>query len=153
MQQGELILRNTARDEGYWVGMLLVTAVVWSLLEKSATEDALAGVTCVLIAAAVLIRVTLLRNWHIYTVAWTLDDEKLTVGERVLPLDGIDSVGLKNGTFTKGSLYLIIKGRRTMRLAALVRGKERAKSIQSIREMGWALKQTIDRLDGNECQP
>ena len=90
MQQGELILRNTARDEGYWVGMLLVTAVVWSLLEKSATEDVLAGVTCVLIAAAVLIRVTLLRNWHIYTVAWTLDDEYLTVGERVLPLDGID---------------------------------------------------------------
>ena len=56
----------------------------------------------------------------------------------------------ENGTFTKGSLYLIIKGRQTMRLAALVRGKERDASILSIREMGWALKQTIDRLDGAE---
>lgn len=150
MQQGNLILRNTARDEGYWVGVLLATAVLWSILEKSATEDALAGATCLLIVAAIVLRLTLLRRWHIYTVAWTLDDEKLTVGTRVVPLSDIDSVGLKSGTFTKGSLYLIIKGRQTMRLAALVRGKERDASILSIREMGWALKQTIDRLDGAE---
>lgn len=150
MQQGNLILRNAARDEGYWVGVLLATAVVWSILEKSTTEDALAGATCLLIAAAIILRLTLLRRWHIYTADWTLDDEKLTVGTRVVPLEDIDSVGLKNGTFTKGSLYLIIKGRQTMRLAALVRGKERDASILSIREMGWALKQTIDRLDGAE---
>lgn len=150
MQQGNLILRNAARDEGYWVGVLLATAVVWSILEKSTTEDALAGATCLLIAAAIILRLTLLRRWHIYTADWTLDDEKLTVGTRVVPLEDIDSVGLKNGTFTKGSLYLIIKGRQTMRLAALVRGKERDASIRSIREMGWALKQTIDRLDGAE---
>ncbi|RHR10794.1 hypothetical protein DWX58_05290 [Pseudoflavonifractor sp. AF19-9AC] len=150
MQQGNLILRNAARDEGYWVGVLLATAVVWSILEKSTTEDALAGATCLLIAAAIILRLTLLRRWHIYTADWTLDDEKLTVGTRVVPLEDIDSVGLKNGTFTKGSLYLIIKGRQTMRLAALVRGKERDASIRSIREMGWALKQTIERLDGTE---
>lgn len=150
MQQGNLILRNAARDEGYWVGVLLATAVLWSILEKSATEDALAGATCLLIVAAIVLRLTLLRRWHIYAVAWTLDDEKLTVGTRVVPLSDIDSVGLKNGTFTKGSLYLIIKGRQTMRLAALVRGKERDASVLSIREMGWALKQTIDRLDGAE---
>ena len=150
MQQGNLILRNAARDEGYWVGVLLATAVLWSILEKSATEDALAGATCLLIVAAIVLRLTLLRRWHIYTVAWTLDDEKLTVGTRVVPLEDIDSVGLKNGTFTKGSLYLIIKGRQTMRLAALVRGKERDASVLSIREMGWALKQTIERLDGTE---
>ena len=150
MQQGNLILRNAARDEGYWVGVLLATAVVWSILEKSTTEDALAGATCLLIAAAIILRLTLLRRWHIYTADWTLDDEKLTVGTRVVPLEDIDSVGLKNGTFTKGSLYLIIKGRQTMRLAALVRGKERDASIRSIREMGWELKQTIERLDGTE---
>ena len=150
MQQGNLILRNAARDEGYWVGVLLATAVVWSILEKSTTEDALAGATCLLIAAAIILRLTLLRRWHIYTADWTLDDEKLTVGTRVVPLEDIDSVGLKNGTFTKGSLYLIIKGRQTMRLAALVRGKERDASIRSIREMGWALKETIDRLDRAE---
>lgn len=144
------MLRNPAKDEGYWVALLLVTGGLWAGLEKALPQEVLVILTCVLVAVGVGLRLTLLRRWHIYTVAWTLDDEKLTVGTRVVPLSDIDSVGLKNGTFTKGSLYLIIKGRQTMRLAALVRGKERDASVLSIREMGWALKQTIDRLDGAE---
>ena len=148
MQQGELILRNTGRDEGYWVALLLITGGLWTVLEKSLTQDALVWMVCGLVLAAVVLRLTVLRSWHHYTLPWTLDDEKLTVGDRVVPLREIDSVGLKSGTFTKGSLYLIIRGRRTLRLAALVQGRDRARSVESIRAMGYALKQTIERLDG-----
>lgn len=150
MQQGELILRNPGKDEGYWIVVLLVTGALWTILEPTVTQDMLAAVTCGVIAVAVVLRLTVLRSWHRYTTPWTLDDEKLTVGSRVVPIRDIDSVGLKEGTFIKGSLYLVIKGRQTLRLAALVRGKERAQSIESIRAMGWALKQTIDRLDQAE---
>lgn len=147
MQQGELLLRNPAKDEGYWVAVLLVTAGLWSVLEERFTQDILAVITCVLVAAAVALRLTVLRGWHCHTLPWTLDDEKLTVGDRVVPLRDIDSVGLKKGFLVKGSLYLIIRGRQTLRLAALVRGRDQVRSVESIRTMGYALKQTIDRLD------
>ena len=150
MQQGELILRNPAKDEGYWVVILLVSGAMWSVLDQRLPQDTLVILTCVLVAAAAALRLTVLRSWHLHTLPWTLDDEKLTVGHRVVPLRDIDSVGLKKGTLVKGSLYLIIKGRQTMRLAALVRGRDQARSVESIRTMGYALKQTIERLDGED---
>ena len=148
MQQGEVILRNTGRDEGFWVGVLAVTAGMWYLLEGRLTQDSLAMLALGLVLAAAVLRLTVLSRWHVYTQNWTLDDEKLTLGDRVILLGDIDSVGLKQGHFTKGSLFLIIRGRETLRLAALVRGKERAQSVESIRALGWAVKQTIERLDG-----
>lgn len=147
MQQGELILRNPAKDEGYWIAVLLVTGALWAGLEERLTQDTLGIITCVLVAAAIALRLTVLRSWHRHTLPWTLDDEKLTVGSRVVPLRDIDSVGLKKGFLVKGSLYLIIRGRQTLRLAALVRGRDQVRSVESIRTMGYALKQTIDRLD------
>lgn len=148
MQQGELLLRNPAKDEGYWVVILLVSGAMWSVLDQRLTQDTLVILTCVLVAAAAALRLTVLRGWHLHTLPWTLDDEKLTVGDRVVPLRDIDSVGLKKGTLVKDSLYLIIRGRQTMRLAALVRGRDQSRSVESIRAMGYALKQTIERLDG-----
>lgn len=144
------MLRNPIKDEGYWVVVLVLTAAPWALLEKTLTEDTLTIVSCVLALAGIALRLILLRNWHLYTLPWTLDDEKLTLGDRVVPLSDIDSVGLKKGFLTKGSLYLIIRGRNTIRLAALIRGKDQARSAEGIREMGWALKETIDRLDRAE---
>ena len=150
MQQGELILRNAGRDEGYWVALLLITGGLWSVLENKLTEDTLVILVCGVVAVGIALRLALLRTWHLYTLPWTLDEEKLTLGDRVVPLSDIDSVGLKKGFLVKGSLYLIIRGRHTIRLAALVRGKDRARSAESIREMGWALKQSIERVDGAE---
>ena len=147
MQQGELILRNPAKDEGYWVALLLLTGALWAGLEKSLPQEVLVVLTCVLVVG---LRLTVLGSWHRHTLPWTLDEEKLTLGERVIPLSDIDSVGLKKGSLTKGSLYLIIRGRQTLRLAALVRGKGRDASVLSIRELGYALKETIERLDGME---
>ena len=144
MQQGEVILRNTGRDEGFWVGVLMVTAGIWYLLEGRLTQDSLAMLALGLVLAAAVLRLTVLSRWHVYTQKWTLDDEKLTLGDRVLPLGDIDSVGLKKGHFTKGSLFLVIQGRETLRLAALVRGKERARSVESIRALGWAVKQAVE---------
>lgn len=144
------MLRNSIKDEGYWVVLLLLTAAPWVLLEKTLTEDTLTTVSCVLALAGVALRLTVLRRWHLYNLAWTLDGEQLTLGDRVIPLSDIDSVGLKKGFLTKGSLYLVIRGRQTVRLAALIRGANQARSVQSIRELGWALKQTTDRLDGTE---
>lgn len=150
MQQGELILRNPGRDEGYWMALLLLTGGLWVALEQKVTQDVLLTITCVLLVAAAVLRLTVLRRWHLYTLPWTLNDERLTLGDREIPLKEIDSVGLKTGMVIKGSLFLIIKGRQTIRLAALVRGRDQKKSEVSIREMGWALKQTIDRLDGKD---
>lgn len=144
------MLRNPAKDEGYWVALLLVTGGLWAGLEKALPQEVLVILSCVLVAVGVGLRLTVLRSWHRHTLPWTLDEEKLTLGDRVIPLSDIDSVGLKKGSLTKGSLYLIIRGRQTLRLAALVRGKERDASIQSIRELGYALKETIERVDGTD---
>ena len=73
MQQGELILRNTGRDEGYWVALLLITGGLWTVLEKSLTQDALVWMVCGLVLAAVVLRLTVLRSWHHYTLHWTRD--------------------------------------------------------------------------------
>ena len=150
MQQGELILRNPGKDEGYWVAVLLLSGGLWTVLEERLTQDGLVAATCALVAVAAVVRLTVLRRWHIYTVPWSVDDEKLTVGSRVVPLRDIDSVGMKKGMLVKDSHYLIIKGRQTLRLSALVRGRQREQSIQGLRDVGYALKRTIERLDGTE---
>lgn len=148
MQQGELILRDPAKDEGYWVVVLLLTGGLWAGLEKSLPQEVLGIITALLVLAAVALRLTVLGRWHLHSIPWTLDREKLTLGDRVVPLSDIDSVGLKKGFLVKGSLYLIIRGRHTLRLAARIRGRDQARSVQSLRELGYALKQTIEELDG-----
>ena len=150
MQQGELILRSPLRDEGYWAALLLFTGGLWVALEKVLTQDALTSLTCGLLLAGALLRLTVLRRWHIYTAPWTLSPEKLTVGSKTLLLKDAESVKLEPGTFVRGSLYLVIKGRPTLRLAALVRGKGKDRSIQSIRELGWAVKQAMESPQGNQ---
>ena len=50
------MLRNSIKDEGYWVVLLLLTAAPWVLLEKTLTEDTLTTVSCVLALAGVALR-------------------------------------------------------------------------------------------------
>lgn len=75
------MLRNPAKDEGYWVALLLVTGGLWAGLEKALPQEVLVILTCVLVAVGVGLRLTVLGSWHRHTLPWTLDEEKLTLGD------------------------------------------------------------------------
>ena len=105
---------------------------------------------CVLVLAAVALRLTALRRWHRHTLPWTLDGERLTVGDETLPLEEIRAVRLKKGVLIPGSLCLIVRGEQVLRLYALARGGEQARSVQSLRELGWALTEAVEGRSGGK---
>ena len=149
MRRGEVILRSPLRDDGYWALVLLATVGMWLGLEKAGLprEIPMAAASVLVLAAAAL-RLTALRRWHRYNLPWSLDDETLTVGDRAMPVEEIRSVRLKKGMLIPGSLHLVIRGEQVLRLSALARGMEQARSVQSLRELGWAVQEAVEGRSG-----
>lgn len=149
MRQGELILRDPLRDDGYWALLLLAVVGLWLGLERAGLPREIPmAAACVLVLAAVALRLTALQDWHRRTLPWTLDGERLTVGDKTLPLGEIRAVRLKKGMLIPGSLHLIIRGEQVLRLYALARGVEQARSVQSLRELGWAVQEAVEGRRG-----
>ena len=139
MKQGQIMIRSVLRDDGYGVAVVAAVALLWLGTERMLTQSAQELLCLAFIGAALVLRMTALRRWHIRVLPWTLDGEKLTVGDKTIPLAGIRSVRLERATFVRGSYTLAIRSERTLRLCSLARGSDYETSVKSLQELGNAL--------------
>ena len=106
-----------------------------------------AGVLATL-AVLVAVRVTLLKNWNVRRVAWTMDDRALELDGRTILIGDIQSAFLRQHTVTRGVWTLTIWTKTPLRLAGVAVGPQRLASLHSLRQLSAAL----DRARGVEPQ-
>ena len=74
MHHGELILRQPRKDELYWICTFVVSLIPWGLSRAYLTQETVTAGVLATLAVLVAVRVTLLKNWNVRRVAWTMDD-------------------------------------------------------------------------------
>ena len=115
-----------------------------SMLEATAKACAAAfpgktaGVLATL-AVLVAVRVTLLKNWNVRRVAWTMDDRALELDGRTILIGDIQSAFLRQHTMTRGVWTLTIWTKTPLRLAGVAVGPQRLASLHSLRQLSAAL--------------
>ena len=97
MHHGELILRQPRKDELYWICTFVVSLIPWGLSRAYLTQETVTAGVLATLAVLVAVRVTLLKNWNVRRVAWTMDD-------RALELDGVELL-CRDGTDGQGRPY------------------------------------------------
>ena len=100
------------------------------------------------LAVLVAVRVTLLKNWNVRRVAWTMDDRALELDGRTILIGEIQSAFLRQHTMTRGVWTLTIWTKTPLRLAGVAVGPQRLASLHSLRQLSAAL----DRARGVEPQ-
>ena len=141
MHHGELILRQPRKDELYWICTFVVSLIPWGLSRAYLTQETVTAGVLATLAVLVAVRVTLLKNWNVRRVAWTMDDRTILIGD-------IQSAFLRQHTMTRGVWTLTIWTKTPLRLAGVAVGPQRLASLHSLRQLSAAL----DRARGVEPQ-
>lgn len=140
MKQGTLTLHIPGRSELYWMGSVVITGLIWILLGGEDLGTGRLAITLATAAILILLRLTVLRRWHIRTVQWSLDDEKLVLDGSVFFRSAIRSVSCRQGNGGKDSWILTIEAdNRVARCYSLMGGKEMSASAQALKELARAL--------------
>ena len=148
MHHGELILRQPRKDELYWICTFVVSLIPWGLSRAYLTQETVTAGVLATLAVLVAVRVTLLRNWNVRRVAWTMDDRALELDGRTILIGDIQSAFLRQHTMTRGVWTLTIWTKTPLRLAGVAVGPQRLASLHSLRQLSAAL----DRARGVESQ-
>ena len=148
MHHGELILRQPRKDELYWICTFVVSLIPWGLSRAYLTQETVTAGVLATLAVLVAVRVTLLKNWNVRRVAWTMDDRALELDGRTILIGDIQSAFLRQHTMTRGVWTLTIWTKTPLRLAGVAVGPQRLASLHSLRQLSVAL----DRARGVEPQ-
>ncbi len=148
MHHGELILRQPRKDELYWICTFVVSLIPWGLSRAYLTQETVTAGVLATLAVLVAVRVTLLKNWNVRRVAWTMDDRALELDGRTILIGDIQSAFLRQHTMTRGVWTLTIWTKTPQRLAGVAVGPQRLASLHSLRQLSAAL----DRARGVEPQ-
>ena len=148
MHHGELILRQPRKDELYWICTFVVSLIPWGLSRAYLTQETVTAGVLATLAVLVAVRVTLLKNWNVRRVAWTMDDRALELDGRTILIGDIQSAFLRQHTMTRGVWTLTIWTKTPLRLAGVAVGPQRLASLHSLRQLSAAL----DRARGGEPQ-
>ena len=148
MHHGELILRQPRKDELYWICTFVVSLIPWGLSRAYLTQETVTAGVLATLAVLVAVRVTLLKNWNVRRVAWTMDDRALELDGRTILIGDIQSAFLRQHTLTRGVWTLTIWTKTPLRLAGVAVGPQRLASLHSLRQLSAAL----DRARGVEPQ-
>lgn len=148
MHHGELILRQPRKDELYWICTFVVSLIPWGLSRAYLTQETVTAGVLATLAVLVAVRVTLLKNWNVRRVAWTMDDRALELEGRTILIGDIQSAFLRQHTMTRGVWTLTIWAKTPLRLAGVAVGPQRLASLHSLRQLSAAL----DRARGVEPQ-
>ena len=148
MHHGELILRQPRKDELYWICTFVVSLIPWGLSRAYLTQETVTAGVLATLAVLVAVRVTLLKNWNVRQVAWTMDDRALELDGRTILIGDIQSAFLRQHTMTRGVWTLTIWTKTPLRLAGVAVGPQRLASLHSLRQLSAAL----DRARGVEPQ-
>ena len=141
MHHGELILRQPRKDELYWICTFVVSLIPWGLSRAYLTQETVTAGVLATLAVLVAVRVTLLKNWNVRRVAWTMDDRALELDGRTILIGEIQSAFLRQHTMTRGVWTLTIWTKTPQRLAGVAIGPQRQASIYSLRQLSAALDQ------------
>ena len=148
MHHGELILRQPRLDELFWVCTFALCLIPWSLSRPYLGQEGMTAGILATLAVLVAVRVTLLKNWNVRRVAWTMDDRALELDGRTILIGDIQSAFLRQHTMTRGVWTLTIWTKTPLRLAGVAVGPQRLASLHSMRQLSAAL----DRARGVEPQ-
>ena len=148
MHHGELILRQPRKDELYWICTFVVSLIPWGLSRAYLTQETVTAGVLATLAVLVAVRVTLLKNWNVRRVAWTMDDRALELDGRTILIGDIQSAFLRQHTMTRVVWTLTIWTKTPLRLAGVAVGPQRLASLHSLRQLSAAL----DRARGVEPQ-
>lgn len=148
MHHGELILRQPRKDELYWICTFVVSLIPWGLSRAYLTQETVTAGVLATLAVLVAVRVTLLKNWNVRRVAWTMDDRALELDGRTILIGDIQSAFLRQHTMTRGVWTLTIWTKTPLRLAGVAVGPQRLASLHSLRQ----LSAVLDRARGVEPQ-
>ena len=148
MHHGELILRQPRKDELYSICTFVVSLIPWGLSRAYLTQETVTAGVLATLAVLVAVRVTLLKNWNVRRVAWTMDDRALELDGRTILIGDIQSAFLRQHTMTRGVWTLTIWTKTPLRLAGVAVGPQRLASLHSLRQLSAAL----DRARGVEPQ-
>ena len=148
MHHGELILRQPRKDELYWICTFVVSLIPWGLSRAYLTQETVTAGVLATLAVLVAVRATLLKNWNVRRVAWTMDDRALELDGRTILIGDIQSAFLRQHTMTRGVWTLTIWTKTPLRLAGVAVGPQRLASLHSLRQLSAAL----DRARGVEPQ-
>ena len=141
MHHGELILRQPRKDELYWICTFVVSLIPWGLSRAYLTKETVTAGVLATLAVLVAVRVTLLKNWNVRRVAWTMDDRALELDGRTILIADIQSAFLRQHTMTRGVWTLTIWTKTPLRLAGVAVGPQRLASLHSLRQLSAALDQ------------
>ena len=141
MHHGELILRQPRKDELYWICTFVVSLIPWGLSRAYLTQETVTAGVLATLAVLVAVRVTLLKNWNVRRVAWTMDDRALELDGRTILIGEIQSAFLRQHTMTRGVWTLTIWTKTPLRLAGVAVGPQRLASLHSLRQLSAALDQ------------
>jgi len=141
MHHGELILRQPRKDELYWICTFVVSLIPWGLSRAYLTQETVTAGVLATLAVLVAVRVTLLKNWNVRRVAWTMDDRALELDDQTILVADIQSSFLRQHTMTRGVWTLTIWTKTPQRLAGVAIGPQRQASIYSLRQLSAALDQ------------
>ena len=141
MHHGELILRQPRKDELYWICTFVVSLIPWGLSRAYLTQETVTAGVLATLAVLVAVRVTLLKNWNVRRVAWTMDDRALELDGRTILIGDIQSAFLRQHTMTRGVWTLTIWTKTPLRLAGVAVGHQRLASLHSLRQLSAALDQ------------
>ena len=148
MHHGELILRQPRLDELFWICTFALCLIPWSLSRPYLGQEGMTAGILATLAVLVAVRVTLLKNWNVRRVAWTMDDRALELDGRTILIGDIQSAFLRQHTMTRGVWTLTIWTKTPLRLAGVAVGPQRLASLHSLRQLAAAL----DRARGVEPQ-
>ena len=148
MHHGELILRQPRLDELFWVCTFALCLIPWSLSRPYLGQEGMTAGILATLAVLVAVRVTLLKNWNVRRVAWTMDDRALELDGRTILIGDIQSAFLRQHTMTRGVWTLTIWTKTPLRQAGVAVGPQRLASLHSLRQLSAAL----DRARGVEPQ-
>ena len=148
MHHGELILRQPRKDELYWICTFVVSLIPWGLSRAYLPQETVTAGVLATLAVLGAVRVTLLKNWNVRRVAWTMDDRALELDGRTILIGDIQSAFLRQHTMTRGVWTLTIWTKTPLRLAGVAVGPQRLASLHSLRQLSAAL----DRARGVEPQ-
>ena len=141
MHHGELILRQPRKDELYWICTFVVSLIPWGLSRAYLTQETVTAGVLATLAVLVAVRVTLLKNWNVRRVAWTMDDRALELEGRTILIGDIQSAFLRQHPMTRGVWTLTIWTKTPLRLAGVAVGPQRLASLHSLRQLSAALDQ------------
>ena len=141
MHHGELILRQPRKDELYWICTFVVSLIPWGLSRAYLTQETVTAGVLATLAVLVAVRVTLLKNWNVRRVAWTMDDRALELDDQTILVADIQSSFLRQHSMTRGVWTLTIWTKTPQRLAGVAIGPQRQASIYSLRQLSAALDQ------------